>query len=288
MANRSFWFLGLGVWLLLSEPAPGGNYQGIFFACQRAGEPTSHLLGTMHSGDPRVLAVAAEVEDALRASRRLVLEIVPDGAAALKTLVAGFLPSGRRLSNLVEPQVYEQVVAVAAARGIDRKLVDRMKPWYLALTLSLPKHAGVALDLRLFHLAEEWGTDVFGLESVAEQLSLFEDLPLAEQVVFLEQVVKNRDAMPKQLEAMVGAYVAGDLAQLEALGFAQVAGFDPAMLTWFREQLVIQRNIRMGERLSDHLQGGGAFVAVGALHLVGETGLIRVMQRSGCQLRRIR
>lgn len=288
MANRSLWLCGLCVWLFLPEQAPADNLQGIFFACQRAGEPISHLLGTMHSGDPRVLAVAAEVQDALRASRRLVLEIVPDGAAAIKTLVAGFLPSGRQLSDMVEPQVYEQVVAVAAARGIDRTLVNRMKPWSLALTLSIPKSEGVALDLRLFHLAEEWGTDVFGLESVAEQLSLFEDLPLTEQVAFLEQVVKNGDAMPKQLEAMVGAYVAGDLAKLEAIGFEQMAGFDPDMLAWFREQLVVQRNIRMGNRLSDHLQGGGAFVAVGALHLVGETGLIRMMQGAGCRLRKIR
>lgn len=87
---------------------------------------------------------------------------------------------------------------------------------------------------------------------------------------------------------MVRAYIAGDLAALEAIGFAQAAGLDRGMRTWFREQLMVKRNIRTGERLLDHLAGGGVFVAVGALYLVGETGLIRTRQRAGCRLRKIR
>ena len=55
----------------------------------------------------------------------------------------------------------------------------------------------------------------------------------------------------------------------------------------FEEDFVVSRNQRMAERLLDKIDGGGAFVAVGALHLPGEQGLVHLMEESGYKVSRV-
>jgi uncharacterized protein YbaP (TraB family) len=288
LANRWLRLLLVGI-LLASGWQPLAAASGVLFECQLAGRPPSYLLGTMHTGDPRVMAVADAVHEPLRKARRLVLEMVPDGPAMLAATLAALLPRGQTLDELLEADLYEAVLAAMSERGVLPEVTRRMQPWAVAVELSLPPgDRGLFLDLHLYQLAEEQGLEVVGLESVDEQLAVFGGLPLAQQVALLRQAIKNLPGLPQQYQAMVNAYLTGDLQGLQRLAEVQQHALDDDLAHWFDHAVVHERNRRMAERLRPWLEEGGAVVAVGALHLVGDTGLLRAARRTGCRLRALR
>ena len=91
----------------------------------------------------------------------------------------------------------------------------------------------------------------------------------------------------RTFETMKAAYLAGDLDRLHAMAEAQTAGADPALMALFEDRLIDARNRRMVERLAPHLARGGTFVAVGALHLSGEAGILNLLAKDGWQVRRV-
>jgi uncharacterized protein YbaP (TraB family) len=291
MANRfQPWRVALFVALVLAPlVAMPGPRQGILYECRMPDLAPSYLMGTLHSSDPRVLALVADAEGRLQKSQRLVLEMVPDGSSMTAIMLAGMLPRGEALDTLLEPGLVDQVLRVAAERGLPREVVLRMKPWSLATTLSLPPgETGLFLDLRLYHLAQEGDLEILGLESADEQLALFDELPVRDQVALLEQAVKIQPELPMQFDALVDAYVGGDLAALERLSRRQQHALGSRLGGWFQEDLVDARNERMADRLAPILRRGGAFVAVGALHLPGDEGLLARLAAMGCALSALR
>jgi uncharacterized protein YbaP (TraB family) len=291
MANRfHHWRISLfAVLALMPAFAASAPQRGILYECRMPSLAPSYLMGTMHSSDPRVLALVADAAGRLQNSQRLVLEMVPDGLSMTAIMLAGMLPRGEALDTLLEPGLVDEVLQVAGERGLPREVVLRMKPWALATSLSLPPgETGLFLDLRLYHLAQEKGLEILGLETAAEQLALFDHLPAPDQVALLEQAVKMQPALPLQFDEMVAAYVAGDLRALERLSGQQQHELGPRLGAWFQQELVDARNRRMAERLGPILARGGAFVAVGALHLPGDTGLLARLEAAGCALSALR
>ena len=55
----------------------------------------------------------------------------------------------------------------------------------------------------------------------------------------------------------------------------------------FQKRLIIDRNQRMVERMHKRLEEGNAFIAVGALHLPGEKGILRLLEHRGYRVRSI-
>ena len=55
----------------------------------------------------------------------------------------------------------------------------------------------------------------------------------------------------------------------------------------YRDRLLLDRNRRMFERMLPLVQRGNAFIAVGAGHLVGEDGLLRLLERRGFRVQSV-
>ena len=96
------------------------------------------------------------------------------------------------------------------------------------------------------------------------------------------------EQLPRMLEVMINAYTARDLDKLRQLTLEyELSSTDRALADWFREELIINRNIRMAERLPGLLEEGSSFVAVGALHLVDDSGLIQALKQAGYKVESI-
>lgn len=288
MANHILKFCAI-LCLLLAIGAPSVSPAGIFYECRLEGKAPSYLLGTMHASEPRVLAIADEVEAYLKKVDRLVLEIVPDGQTMLAAMLATQLPSGESLEALLPAKLYHETRSVMSERGIPELMFKRMRPWVVSVELSMPhSQRGVFLDLRIFQMAQEFGKELIGLETVDEQMGLFNRLTIAQQTALLEHTVKNIDAMPQQFNAMVDAYVSGDLEALARVADEQQHDLDQDLVVWFDREVVEKRNLTMANRAWPHIEAGNTLIAVGALHLAGETGLVAFLRERGCNFRRLR
>ncbi|HSH28452.1 MAG TPA: TraB/GumN family protein [Thiohalobacter sp.] len=278
------------IWLLLGLAwllPVGAEAQGRLWRISAAGVEPSYLFGTMHSEHPEVIRLPPAVERALVGSRRLVLEMVLDQTALLSTAQAGLFESGRDLADVLPPALYRRTVAAMADYGVPEPVLRRFKPWMVFSTLMLPRsRTGMFLDLRLYQQAVAAGKPVTGLETAAEQIAVFDGMSMDDQVSILRDTLDNLERFETWFEEMRRVYLSGDLEALERFSDDMMHDIDPALAQRFQTRFVSERNHRMVARLRPLLRRGGAFIAVGALHLPGEDGLIALLREAGYEVER--
>lgn len=276
------------LYLLSAAPALAAQQQGILYKFQKPGAEIHYLFGTMHTTDPRVIQMLERIAEPLANSRQLVMEMVPDVTAMLSSSASMLLPAGQNLKQQLGAELYAKALEVVADKGLTDQLLQRLKPWAVAITIGLPDQDGKFLDQRIYQLALENGQAVYGLESAAEQTAVFDGLPLELQVRMLQDSLEQLEQLPHMLEVMVSAYMARDLVKLQQLTLEyELSSTDRALADWFRQELIVKRNIRMAERLTGLLEKGSSFVAVGALHLVDDSGLIQALKQAGYKVESI-
>jgi uncharacterized protein YbaP (TraB family) len=146
---------------------------------------------------------------------------------------------------------------------------------------------GLVLDMMLYQSALEQGKSVHGLETVEEQLNVFEALSEKDQVLLLQDAVENFPELDALHAELLEAYKQRDLAGLMALGEAAMQAGDQQLADEFQQHLVVDRNHRMSDRMQVYLRQGEVFIAVGALHLPGEEGLLNLLEQQGFTVRRL-
>lgn len=240
------------------------------------------LLGTIHSEDERVLAFPPVLEQALMQAETVGLELVPDREMLERLAAAMRLPEGQRLSERLDEALYERVRAALGDHGLDADRVDRLRPWAAALTLGQPPvRTGRFMDLVLARQAAEHGAVSVALETMDEQLAFFTGLGEQAHVALLRQAVEDHERGLESFEALVGAYLAADLEQLQRQARCQLSQLPESVQQSFRVQGITLRNIEMARRAQPLLDDGAALIAVGALHLPGEKGLVALLREQG-------
>jgi len=153
------------------------------------------------------------------------------------------------------------------------------------MLLSLPPtETGQFLDLVLYQRAQSLKKEVAGLETIREQMDLFDTLSEDEQINLLRDALNNLDQLPTIFQALLDHYLKQDLQGLVEINQQLLDSSASELADRFQVKAVDERNFRMVERLVAPLAQGGAFVAVGALHLPGEQGMLRMLERRGYRI----
>lgn len=270
-----------------SAPAGEGAFsRGLLFEVQAEGGGACWLFGTIHSEDARALDLPAPVQGAFDGAGTLILEVVPDAQAILESMVTMVYTDGRGLESVLGPELYGEAVEAVAELGMTEAAIRDFKPWALVTVLSVPSGAtGEFLDLRLYRLAVSASKPVLGLETIDEQLAVFEDLSEADQISLLRETLAVRDQLPALFERLLTAYLARDLGGLQHLSEEYLKGGDPDLARRFHAAAVDVRNARMAERIAPMIAQGDCFIAVGALHLPGEGGILERLAGQGFAIR---
>lgn len=273
------------LFLLVAKTAQAESENALLWRIETKQGEVSHLFGTIHSEDPRVLELPEQVRKAFESARTLVLEMDLGRENAAEMGRAMMLPAGKDLHSLIGTDLYRQSVIAMDGRGYSEAVVNRLQPWAIVLTLNMPQaETGLFLDHVLYLRALEQGMTVVGLEQMDEQLSVFTSLSLGEQLSLLRDTLREHDKFPQLFEQLLKAYLERDLQALAELGEQSMQGSDAALQQRFIESLVDERNQRMVRRLLPLLEKGGMFIAVGALHLPGENGLLALLRQQGLRL----
>ena len=254
----------------------------VLWSVQGPDEQQNWLLGTVHSEDARLLEFSPEVLGALAAADRLALELVPD-MGMLEQLNLAMHYETARLHEVVDAAVYAELASIMdQAYGIGEPALRRMRPWAAAMTISVPPpQTGLFMDLVLSIRANGLGKDVVALEQLDEQLAFLAGMSKSMQLDMLTQAVRDFSRRDELFEELVQTWLAGDLDQLEAVAREQMSNLSPELMAHFEQIGMVQRNHTMVERALPWLEAGGLMIAVGALHLPGDEGLIRLLRERG-------
>jgi uncharacterized protein YbaP (TraB family) len=274
--------LGLVVAVLAQgrEPIPFG--QGLLFRVSAGGAPACHLFATIHSADAEVAMLVPEVRPVLEQADFFVMEVVPDAGGTLNAMLTMIQSDGRTLEDTIGPELYRRTVQAVEHRGLSESAIRDFKPWAVMALLSLPPSTGgEILDLQLYQLSRQLGKDVRGLETIREQLDIFDSLSEPDQVRLLRDTLAIQDELPEIFQRLLVTYLDQDLDGLMRLSDDYLQSEDDQVALRFQEQVVHRRNRHMVERIEPMLAEGGAFVAVGALHLPGDKGILALLAAKG-------
>jgi len=281
--TKSFWPLLL--LFALHAQAVAGLERGLLWKIEGAAARPSYILGTMHSEDTRIVKLAPAVKTVFEQADSFSAELNMQADNLLQASQQMFYTDETKLQSIIDRRLYRDSVQLLAEYGIPEILVQKMKPWAAATTLSMPKSSsGLFLDLVLFMQAQAMGKKVYGLERVDEQLAVFEDMPLKQQISMLRDAVREYDASQAMLVKLLELYVRRDLEGIRILSESYMQKGDAQVAAYFQETIIDDRNLRMLQRMQPRLKEGNAFIAVGALHLSGEKGLLRLLEKQGLRV----
>jgi uncharacterized protein YbaP (TraB family) len=268
----------------VSAAETGGKADGLFWSV--TGENgRSYLLGTIHSEDPRVLEFTDEFIAALGACDVFAMELVPDLPTLASLMERMNYKEGTSLPGVIGQTRFEALTAALAVYHLPAEQVARMKPWAAMMTLSVPPpETGLFMDFSLSLRASGSGLKVIGLETLEQQLSFLENMPLEQQLELLDQALQDFTGVQEVHDRMVDSYLGGSLEALLVDVQQQMADLKPETRHYFMQQGIIDRNHTMLESLLPQLQQGCVFTAVGALHLAGPDGLIDLLRAKGYQV----
>ncbi len=243
-----------------------------------------YLFGTVHALPPGVDWLNGPVAAAFDRSQELVTEIVESDSAGMQSavLAKATLPAGKTLRAMLTPGQRTAFEATLRLNSLPPGAFDRFKPWYAAMVLStLPvlrdgydPENGV--DTLLGARAMAAKRPHSALETAEYQLGLFDSLPQATQLHYLNEVVTDLPKASDELHQMIEAWKLGDAAKLAQLMNEEEDA--PELM----ELLLHNRNRNWAEWIKARLdRPGTVFVAVGAGHLAGAGSVQDVLTTKG-------
>ncbi|HEY5624167.1 MAG TPA: TraB/GumN family protein [Gammaproteobacteria bacterium] len=248
------------------------------------------LLGSVHYLREQDYPLPAVVDELYARADVLVMELDLDDldAAAVQGSFAsaGVLPAGMSLASILDAETYQRTASLAADLGMPMTLLERLEPWLVALTLMdltmsrLGFRADQGLEQHLMSRAAADQKEILGLESIEDQISIFDSLSLEDQAGLLAQSVEDMESPAEYMSRLLDAWRAGNLDEL-----AEEFSDDYVEYPELEAALVLDRNRRWVTRVQEMLNDDRQFLVVmGALHLVGDDSVVDLLSEQGIEV----
>jgi len=248
---------------------------------------TVYLLGSIHVLRPGDYPLAPAVLDAYRNANSLLMEINLDGLdmdqMQSQMLASAMLSDGKSLPEIMGQARYARAQNLAREVGFDLSMFDQFAPWFAAEAISQLQLAQLGFDaqsgVEMYFLerAHTDGKTVAGLETLHDQIALFEGLSMDEQANYLVSSLEQAHDLPKEVDDMVHAWQRGDTGWFESELKTEV-GRDPALY----QSLLVDRNRKWIARIEALLdENKNYLVIVGTGHLVGRGSVIDLLKKDG-------
>jgi hypothetical protein len=248
---------------------------------------TVYLAGSVHALPKEQAHFPEQLERAYLAADSVVLEVdldamKPDDALQFITS-RGTLPADQALADVVGSKDYPRVARLAESLGVPEVAIARLEPWAAALVLTqfALTRSGfdpqLGIDMQITDRAKADGKAVDGLETVVDQLRVFDDRTFAEQTRFLLESADDAGHLEEDLAKLISAWRSGDLRALEK-EFRRERARSPALY----DALLRVRNHKWMPKIEALLQDDqDHLIVVGTLHFVGKDGLLSLLRKRG-------
>ncbi|HET7558041.1 MAG TPA: TraB/GumN family protein [Rhodanobacteraceae bacterium] len=280
------WLVPILLWSacsqVLADPA--------LWRIQRDGA-TVYLFGTVHVLPPDVKWHYPALDDALKASSTLYVELVDDDPATMQPLVMQYgIDFAHPLSGELDAGDEQRLQAAAQTAGVPAQALDAMKPWMAAVTLTVAPivKAGFdpasGADKKLRQQFASEGKPVKGLETAARQIGYFANLPQAVQISMLQETLDDYAKADTEIAALVKDWQHGDVDAIAALENSDMREKYPVLY----RTLLTERNQRWAKQIAQMLGSHRTvFIAVGAAHLAGPDDVQAQLQKLGIAVERV-
>jgi uncharacterized protein len=284
---------------LLLQPAPASVARGTKLFLWKATSPTTevYLLGSIHLGKKEWYPLAKEIDGAFEKAKVLVLEADPAKADQLKlqqlVFQHGIYAGDDTLAKHLPAETLKAVNDLAATLGVPAGSFDKMKPWFVAMTLSVVQIQRLGyspefgIDRVFAGRAKEQSKEVLELESMEFQIKLLAGFGDDVQAKYLAATVEESGKSKEQMEKMVESWRTGDVAEFEKETIAKPRQKHPE-LAEFHRKMIDDRNEEMAKKVEGYLKTKDVhFVVAGAAHMVGDKGVVKLLEKAGYKVEQV-
>ncbi len=259
------------------------------------GDSRVYLLGSFHLLRAQDYPLAADVDQAFAASKRVVFELSPQDMQSpqltQKMLQAAVRTDGTELKRDLDPATWTKLQAYATANNLPLAQLQGMKPWFVGLTITLGQFTKMGLDPNLgldrhfMQRAATAGKPTSGLEDIDTQVGVLSGMSAAEQQQMVAEALDQADKADAEGRKLHDAWRRGDDKLLWTSMAAQMRGQYPQLY----KRINTERNDAWVPKLQQYLQAGqgGTLVVVGTLHLLGDDGVVDKLKAKGFKVERV-
>ena len=247
------------------------------------------LFGSVHLLAPGLDWEPMALKDALAKADDLWFEIPINPAEALSAqqyaIKRGLLPEGQTLSAELTPADRDRLANAAKICGLPLSLLDRLRPWYadLALSVASTKLADAGGDNGVEQILSAANPTIKrqAFETVSQQIGFLADVSEKDQIDSLRETMGEVKDGPAFYKRMVDAWLSGDTKAIVKEALAPMIKEAPGEY----RALLVDRNKRWIAPIEQRLAGQGeAVMVVGAGHLVGPDSVVALLRRDGFQV----
>lgn len=248
---------------------------------------TVYLLGSIHVlrlGDyPLAPALLEAYGNAKSILMEVNLEEISSAQVQEEMLTSAVLSDGRTLPDVLGQTRYARAAALAHEAGVELSLFDQFAPWFAAEAISqlqlaqLGFQPDAGVEMYFMERARNDGKSVAGLETVHDQISLFQNMPLDTQAEYLASSLEQAHDLPKEVDSMVRAWQRGDMQWFENQLQSEF-GRDPRLY----QSVLGARNRKWVPKIEALLNDDKNYlVIVGTGHLAGQGSVIDLLKKDG-------
>ncbi|MCA0758202.1 TraB/GumN family protein [Paenibacillus sp. N4] len=261
--------------------------RGFLWKTEHAGN-TVYLLGSIHIANEAMYPLRKEIQEAYESSDYLVVEadISKAGEPAIQKLVEEIstYKDGTTLKDHISAETYAEIGKILKGFGLEPNAFDAFKPWNVSLGLdglTSQKQgfsAGIGIDAFFLQQAIAGSLPIIELESFELQLRMFDGFSAELQEEMLKGSIESFYAEDSGIDELSDMWVSGNEEELLALT-NETAGNEELY-----KAMLEDRNLPMAHKIKGYLNGEKGetyFVVVGAAHMLGEHGLVPLLEKEG-------
>ena len=245
----------------------------------------SYLFGTMHLIEKQYFIFPEKLEKHVKKSDQLVLELpgLPNQMEAMKFVK---LADGVTFFDFFTPEQTDTILDWAQkelkmSEDKFRKTMGGMKPFVVVQTATQLHFIGKteSYEMSFEKLARENSIEIKGLETLEEQMSLFDDLTREQQANMVMEGIRNTQKTLELTKTMQEVYTRQNVDSLYIL-ISEEGG----TISEEQSEFLDNRNERWVQKIEAMISEKKSFIAVGAGHLGGPSGVIRLLEKRGYTL----
>jgi uncharacterized protein len=248
---------------------------------------TVYILGSIHVLRPSDYPLSPAVLDAYSSAKSIYMEVnlqeIDPQQMQSELLASALLPKGLSLPSILGRPRYDRAGALAHDVGVELSTFDQFAPWFAAEAISVLQLTQLGfqpesgVEMYFLERARSDGKPVAGLETVHDQIALFEAMSMDAQADYLLTSLEQARDLPKEVDAMVRAWQRGDTGWFESQLKSEL-GRDPKLY----QSLLVARNRKWLPKIEALLNDDRNYlVIVGTGHLVGQGSVLDLLKKDG-------
>jgi uncharacterized protein YbaP (TraB family) len=273
--------------------ATASGLTGRVFAWEvKSDTSTTYLVGSIHVASTDIYPLDGVIEDAFSEADNLAVEVDISKVDAMSTgqlmMEYGTYPQGEGLKSNLPEDLYAELGEVFKDYGTDIMLIDMFRPWVISTLIeelqleALGYSAQQGIDMYFIEKAVEDSKNIIELETAEYQIELLSSFPDEMMILVIVETLEN-PLTEEIMNDLFNAWENGDAAAIESLVYEDMDKYTE--FEAYYDILYKERNYSMAEKIEGFLADDETyFIVVGAAHLVGEEGLINLLEVRGYEV----